>query len=99
MKNKTLEDFVQSILKEKNLSGVEQEILEQLKDEMVTRLESQINRALIDSLDDNQFDEFESLVKSKNTEKIKTFFTDKGVPVEAIMARVLTKFRISYLGS
>ena len=99
MPNQELRKFVASIIEEKKLTGVEQEIKDKLIDDITVRLDDQINRALIDSLNDNQFAEFEQLVNAEDTQKLGTFFTDNKVPVQEITARVLTKFRISYLGS
>ena len=99
MQNQELKKFVDTILKEKNLKGVEQNILDKLSDELTSSLETQINRALVDSLNDQQLNDFEKLVDEQNTEKLKTYFNDVGVPVQQIVTQVMTRFRSAYLGS
>ncbi len=99
MQNQELRKYVASIIKEKKLTGVEQEILDKLIDELTTTLEKQINKALINSLNDSQFAEFEQLINNEDAQKVSTFFTDNKIPVQEITTRVMTKFRISYLGS
>ncbi len=99
MADNPLRDFVTSVLKEKNLVGVDQEILDKLTDDLVVRLQDQINRGLIDSLDEKQFAEFEKLVAAEDTKKLSTFFTDSGVPVQNVITEVMAKFRVAYLGS
>ena len=99
MQNQELRKFVQNIVEEKKLTGVEQDVIDELVDDLSKRLEAQINRALIDELTDEQFKEFEGLVDQEDTQKLSTYFTDKGVPVQNIVTNVMTKFRIAYLGS
>jgi hypothetical protein len=99
MQSQELKKFVDTILKEKNLKGVEQNILDKLSDELTSSLETQINRALVDSLTDQQLNDFEKLVDEQNTEKLKTYFNDVGVPVQQIVTQVMTRFRTAYLGS
>lgn len=99
MPNEELKKFVASIIEEKKLTGVEQDIKDKLVEDLTIRLEDQINRALIDSLNDEQFKEFEALVNSQDTQKLSTFFKDKGVPVQTVVAQVMTRFKTAYLGS
>jgi len=98
--NKQLRDFVASTIESKNLSGVEDDVKDQLINELTVRLEDQINRALINSLDEKQFEEFEKLVQSNDIEQIKTYFENKpNINVQEIVTRVMTSFRASYLKS
>ena len=99
MQNKELRDFVAAIIKEKNLQGVSQEIQDKLIDDLTGRLGDQINRALIDQLNDDQFKEFSQLVDDGNTEALSTYFNDKGINVTETVTKVMARFRISYLGS
>lgn len=99
MPQNELRNFVSSILKEKQLTGVEPEIIEKLTDDLESRLEDQINRAMINALNDEQLAEFEKLVDEKDTQKISSFFTDNGVPVQTIMTDTMARFRTAYLGS
>lgn len=99
MQNQEIRNFVAQIVEQKQLTGVEQDIKDKLIDDLSSMLEDQINRALIDSLNDEQFKEFEQLVDGNDTQKISTFFTDHKLPVQSIVTHVMTKFRMSYLGT
>lgn len=99
MNNEALKDFVRAMLVEKKLTGVSDEIMGKLVNDLTGRLEDQINRALIDVLNDDQFKVFESLVEKQDTQKLSTFFTDNNVPVQNIVTETMTKFRMAYLGS
>ncbi len=99
MQSEELKKYVTQIIEQKNLAGVEQEIKNKLIDDLTDRLQKQINRALIDSLNDDQFKEFEKLVDAEDADNISTFFADNNVPVQEITTQVLVKFRLAYLGS
>jgi hypothetical protein len=99
MQHKELRNFVAQIVEQKQLTGVEQDIKDKLIDDLSSMLEDQINRALIDSLNDEQFKEFEQLVDSNSTQRLSTFFTDHKLPVQHIVTQVMTKFRMTYLGT
>jgi hypothetical protein len=99
MQNQELRKFVTQIIEDKKLTGVEQDIIDKLTDELTSQLEESINRALINSLNDVQLQEFNTLVDGGETQKISTFFTDKNLPVQAIVTETMAKFRVAYLGS
>lgn len=99
MQNQELKNFVTKIIEDKKLTGVEQDIIDKLTDELTSQLEESINRALINSLNDSQLQEFKTLVDGGETQKISTFFTDKNLPVQTIVTEAMAKFRVAYLGS
>ena len=99
MQSEELKKYVTEIIEQKKLSGVDQDIKDKLIDDLTNRLQEQINRALINALNDEQFKEFEKLVDAEDAEKVSTFFADNNIPVQEITTQVLVKFRVAYLGS
>jgi hypothetical protein len=98
MQNQELRNFVSKIIEEKKLTGVEQHIKDKLIDELTLNLEDQINRALVNQLNDTQLKEFESLVESKDTARLATYFTDQDIQVKHVVTEAMMKFRTMYLG-
>lgn len=99
MENKELRNFVSSVIAEKKLAGVEQDVLDQLINELTEQLQSQINRALVESLDEHQLEQFERLVDEENTDKLQSFFQENHVPVQSIVTHAMARFRVAYLGT
>jgi len=97
MKNESIRAFVELMVKEKNLSGVEKDVIDEVIEELSGHLETQINRALIDALNDEQVAEFEKLVDGNDTQAVSSFFTDKGLPVQDIVTQAMARFRAAYL--
>lgn len=95
--NNELRNFVTGIVQEKNLSGVEAEVIAQLIDDLTVRLEDQVNSALLQQLSDEDFAEFEKLLDENNIDKINNYFYNKNVNVTEITAGVLSNFRLAYL--
>ena len=69
MQSEELKKYVTEIIEQKKLSGVDQDIKDKLIDDLTNRLQEQINRALINALNDEQFKEFEKLVDAEDAEK------------------------------
>ena len=81
MQSEELKKYVTEIIEQKKVSGVDQDIKDKLIDDLTNRLQEQINRALINALNDEQFKEFEKLVDAEDAEKVSTFFADNNIPV------------------
>lgn len=97
MQSEAIKKFVESILEEKDLVGINDDIKQRLADDLTTRLEDQILRALISELNESQLDEFEKLVDDSDQGKLATFFEDKNLPVQDIVIQAMAKFKRSYL--
>ncbi len=99
MQNPELKKFVTDLLEEKNLVGVDQEVKNELIAELTGKLEEQIQRAVLEHLNDEQFSQFEALLDSEDTNEIASFLSEQKVPVQEITLQTLAKFRMAYLGS
>lgn len=99
MEESELKKFVRGILQEKNMPGVEPEVVEQLVADLTERLEDQINAALLQQLSNEDLAEFEMLLDSNDVDKIKNYFYNKNINVAAVTAQVMSRFRAAYLAS
>lgn len=94
-----LDKFLNDILADKNLSGVNDEARGYLISDLKTRLTDQINRALIDALPGEKTDEFNTLLddESITDEQVQQFMIDSGIDVKRIAARAMLVFRDLYM--
>ena len=94
----TLNDYVERLLKEKDFSNLEPEVLDQLRTELGQRVEERINAVIIASLAESKLDEFNNLLDTHDQKKIDKFLHSNIVDLEALIAAELLKFRQTYLG-
>lgn len=98
MQNQDLRKFVDDILNEKDMSQIDPAIKEKMAEKLTRKLDTQIKRALVDSLTDQQLDRFEELIDNNDVQAMEGFFKQNGVPVEQIMTQIMVRFRAAYLG-
>lgn len=92
--------FVDDLLKQKNLSGMTEDVYMQLRSDMAHDLRQQIDRALIEALPDDKLDEFNGLISNSETTEadLQQFMVDSGIDSVTIIARTMNRFREFYLG-
>lgn len=95
-----LTPFVDTLLKDKNLPGMTQEVFNQLRHDLVRDLRHQIDRALIDAMSDEQIDQFTKLMDDPGAtgEALQQFVSETGIDSAAIIATTMSQFRAYYLG-
>lgn len=100
MEQNALGEFINQLLDEKQLSGVTDDVREQLVEDLSEKLLDQINRAVIDEFSDTQVDEFNALLDTPDVDdqKIQTFIASSGVNVQTVAGRTMLRFRELYLG-
>jgi hypothetical protein len=89
--------FIDKLLQEKGVEGVDEEVRLQLRNDLLRRLEDQVNRAIVDSLSPEQLAKFEHLIDAKQIDEIQPFLYNSGVNVQGIVARCMSEFHASYL--
>lgn len=100
MENQELDQFVGSIIDEKKLEGITDEVRTQLVSDMRDRLLDQINRALIEALPEEKVDELnEMLERDATDDELQTFIGASGVNAQEVAARTMVTFRNLYIGA
>lgn len=99
MEETELKKFVRGVIQEKNLVGVETEVIEQLISDLSERLENQINAALLQQLSDEDITEFEKILDSGDIDKIQNYFYNKNINVTEVTAQVMSRFKAAYLSA
>lgn len=94
-----LDDFLEDLLKKKGLSDVDPEIKKDLIADMRNQLETQLNRAAIQSLSEEKAKEMANLVDKPDftTEKLTKFMQKSGVNFDQIALETLQQFSDLYL--
>jgi hypothetical protein len=99
MEQPTLETFVEELISAKEFGELDAEVKDQLKSDLLGRLEDLINRDLIDELSEEKVSEFEKLLDGgANKDELSQFLSSNIENMEAVVTASLLKFRKSYLG-
>lgn len=94
-----LREFAERLLVEKNLSNVDDEIKEQMKKDLVERLEDRINVIILERMPPEKLEEFEVVVDEADSEEINRFCVANIPDLDQIVAAELISFRTTYLAN
>ena len=94
-----IDEFIEGLLKEKGISVDDPEIKAELIEEMRTKLMAEINRACIETLDEEKARELAGQIENPDftTEKMTEFMQNSGVDMEKIATETMQRFRRFYL--
>lgn len=92
--------FVDQIITDKGISGLTDEVRVTLREDLVQRLMTQIDRAVIDALPEEKAIELSQKVDDENfgDEAVQEFVRGSGVDVQRIALETMLTFRDLYLG-
>lgn len=101
MEIQTIDDFINQLLIDKGITGLEPDVEEDLKNEMKTRLTNQINKAAVMRLSEEKADELAKLVEDPNftNEQMSEFMQNSGVNLAEVALDTMLEFRNLYLNS
>ena len=101
MQMQSIDDFVESVLKDKGITDVDPEVKADLMEEMKTRLMDQINKAAIMQLSEEKAAELAEKIKDPEftDEKLTEFMQNSGVNLTQVALDTMLKFRGFYLGT
>jgi hypothetical protein len=92
--------FIDTLINAKlNGADIDPDVRQTLHRDLLTRLEDQIIRAIVDLLTEQQQLELEHLVDSNQIEKIDEYLTKNGVDLNRVLAGSMTEFQAAYLGA
>jgi uncharacterized membrane protein YheB (UPF0754 family) len=93
----TLKVFVSRLLEEKQIKDVEPEILEQLKADLMDRVEDRINMVILKNLPEESLGQFEKLLETDNEGEVQAFCQQQIPNLQELIAAELLAFRKTYL--
>lgn len=100
MEMQSVDEFIESILKDKGITDIEPEVRADLKEDMKKRLLDQINKAAVMQLSEEKATELADLVNdpSFTNEEMTKFMQNSGVDLTQVALDTMLKFRSFYLG-
>jgi len=100
IENEALEQFADKLLEEKGVKkmNLEEEVVFQMRDDLVSRLEDRINAVIITSLNPQQAETFEKMIdEEKPIAEIQQFIAQQIPNLEELITQELLFFRETYL--
>lgn len=96
-----LDSFVESLIDEKNISGLTPEGRAQIAGEIKDELVQQINRAVLMELPDEKLDEIDQKLDAGEIapEELQRIVQDSGVDIAKITTETMLYFKAFYLGN
>ncbi len=94
----SLELFVNQLVAEKGITGLEDEVLAQVKADLMSRIEDRINAGIVAHLPEDQLPAFDKLLEGGSDEEIQAF-CQKHIPdMDNLVASEMLAFRQTYVG-
>ncbi len=93
-----LSDFATKLIEEKGLDNLDDEVREQIKSDLISRLEDRVNAAILAALPPEKLGDFEKILEQGNTDEIQSFCSKNVLDLDQLVASELMSFRQTYLG-
>ena len=94
----SLSGFVEKLLEEKGMTNLDPEVFEQVKKDLVDRVEDRINALVLRELPPEKLEDFEKVLDGGNDTEIEKFIEGNIEDREQKIAAELLAFRQTYLG-
>ena len=94
-----MNNFVDRLIDEKKFENLSAEVIEQIKSDLLDRVEDQIDLAILENLPPEKMDEFNELLDGNDLENIQTFCRNNISDLDNLIAETLMMFRDNYLNS
>lgn len=94
---KTIDDFINDMVKEKEFENLDQGVLEQVKKDLKDQVENHINAAILSEMPEDKLEEFEKLLDTKDSATIQQFVSESIPNLDVLVASELLNFRGLYL--
>ena len=65
--------FIEKLVEEKNFENIDSEVLEQIKNDLLDRVEDRINATILEKMPPEKLEQFNVVLDSKNTDDIQSF--------------------------
>jgi hypothetical protein len=92
-----IDSFVERLIEEKGLEGLDSEVLAQVKSDLVGRVEDRLNVVILEQIPPSKLEKFNELLDSGDDAKTQEFIKNNVPELEALVAAELLNFRAIYL--
>lgn len=95
----TLEAFVNKLIDEKGLSSMADDVLVQMKSDLLSRVEDRVNAEMIEALPSDRAEAFEVLLNAESSsgDDVAKFLKENVSNFDEVLANALMGFRHTYL--
>ena len=93
----SIDSFVDRLVDEKGLLGLDDEVLTQVKSDLTSRVEDKINAVILANMPDSKLEEFSQVLETGTPETIQAFCASTVPNLENIVAQALLSFRDTYV--
>lgn len=94
-----LDQFVDRLIKERNVGNLAPEVLEQMKKDLRERVDDRINVATVQYVPAEKLADFEKLLDNGTDAEVQTFLASAIPNFNEVIAKELLDFRATYLHS
>lgn len=99
MDKQAIERFVEQLIKDKNFPDISPEVREELKKDLLIRVDDFIAAKVISTLSDENVDKFEEMLKTGKSEgEIQAFVAEYVPDFTNFLTQTLLEFRNVYMG-
>lgn len=95
--NAQLDEFVSRLIAEKGLEGLDDDVLTQVREDLRSRLEDQINIAILGAMSEEDKTTFSALLDTGNEQEIRAFCAEHIENFDNLIATTLLRFREMYV--
>ena len=95
---KNIEEFVDKLIEDKKFNEQDSDVIAQMKNDLLERVENRINAMIISKLDPEKLVEFEKVLDSGSEEEIQNFVKNNIPDIDERVAAELLTFKNIYLG-
>jgi hypothetical protein len=97
MNNNPMMVFIDQLLIDKGVEGLDKDVLNQLKEDIAVRLRDRINVMLISHVPNSKLDELNKFIGADDTEGVQNFFGQNVEDMETKIAGEMLAFRKLYI--
>jgi hypothetical protein len=94
-----LASFVDRLMAEKGLDGLDEAVRAEVKNDLISRLEDRVNAALLAHMPAENAAELETVLESKDEKHIQDFIAASIPNSKEVVAEALMSFRQTYLNA
>ncbi len=93
----SMNKFVEDLMKHNNWSNLDKEVIDQMKTDLMERLEDRINAAILSKMPEDKLDEFNKLLDSGTDDELQDFIKANISDLENVIATELINFQKLYI--
>ena len=97
--SEALSFFVDQLVAEKKFENLDVSVMDQIKSDLLDRVEDRINAATLEHMPPERLEEFNQILESEDMEKIQAFCQLSIPDFDNVIAKELMNFRNTYLNS